>query len=102
MKLRVEVTAEDIANGKREDSESCPIALALLRCDGVFGAEVNEDITTVTPDDDRLSGSPPKEASDFIDNFDAGNDVEPFAFEIEVEAPESEEDDDPGDEEVSP
>jgi len=85
----VEVTAGDIAAGKREDCEGCPIACALRRAAGtprafVDGAELaagNWD--GVHPyDSDRVRM--PREAVDFVLDFDEGRDVRPFAFTVEL------------------
>jgi len=92
VKLRVEVTAEDIAKGQREEVCLCPIALALSRC-GVRGPAVAGAVGW-TPGDNRWSVTfvedyenetiLPEECGTFASAFDKGEPVEPFTFEIEV------------------
>jgi hypothetical protein len=77
--MRIEVTAEDIADGLRNSAYECPIALACKRV-GVPVPFVETDQVS-----NGVQGVPaplPREARDFIDRYDDGEDVEPFAFEI--------------------
>lgn len=89
VKLHVEVTAEDIANGKRETACYCPIALALKRL-GVKDPDVfgeREECVSVPCDDDEEPWDHyqlPDEAIDFVVKFDLGAEVAPFAFDLEV------------------
>lgn len=107
MKLHVEVTAEDIAAGVKEDGQSCPIALAMQRCSGVLHVDVGEQLR-ITTDALEYQVFAPLEAATFMDQFDSGETVAPFAFDVEVGADdvfdataEEEPDEDLGDEEVS-
>ena len=85
----VEVTAEDIAKGKREDCESCPIACALLRAAGTPRAFIdgNEmaagDWDGVFPLVEQRVPVPP-DAAGFIADFDDGRLVKPFTFTVEL------------------
>jgi len=87
VRVKVEVTAEDIASGDPQECSSCPIARAMNRA---------------TPGrkwlvDDRFAGyhvcgritdfPMPDSAREFISRFDRGAAVEPFAFEIDLDAP---------------
>lgn len=99
----MEVTAEDIAYGKARDCDKCPIARAVQRATGDPALGVHEEITyseEVHWDDRRsyvvaryknytrdrsfpLIELPP-EGQAFVDAIDVGQQVQPFAFEIEV------------------
>lgn len=79
MKVKIEITKSDIKKGKKQQIDSCPIALAIKRklkarnicvSDGVaFNLEGNEYWVDL-----------PNKASYFIDNFDDGLKVKPFSF----------------------
>jgi hypothetical protein len=96
VKLRVEVTAEDIACGQRENPCACPIAKALIRAGArdpmVAGAFIRDDEDhdgdspwAVSFDHDYLTEVRlPGECGEFASSFDRGLPVEPFTFEIEV------------------
>tara|TARA_B100001939_G_scaffold343913_1_gene357405 strand:- start:553 stop:873 length:321 start_codon:yes stop_codon:yes gene_type:complete len=103
MSIVVEVTKDDIRQGVRKDACQCPIAIALTRAiksqiedsTGIepedIGVEVvdSEDIRywnhDISGDDFHLF---PVDKEDlygikkFIENFDLGNDVEPFNVEL--------------------
>ena len=74
--MRIQVTQQDIDNGTRREGDSCPIALACSR----LGLEVDVHNTSIEIADKlhRL----PHEAIRFVSNFDDGNDVLPFEFEV--------------------
>lgn len=88
--IRIEVTAEDIANGVKQAACSCPIALAIRRArpDASY-VEVDGDVFV------ELGGVHhyarlPGPAMDFVANFDAADmdrsmSPAPFAFEAEFE-----------------
>lgn len=76
--MRIHVTADDIARGARGNSRCCPVAVAILRqtghpC-GVTASRMEN------PDGGRLVT--PDAVADFVEAFDAGRPVGPFAFEI--------------------
>lgn len=82
MTIKVEVTKEDIANGERENSCKCPVALALSR----LGTDVsvgNGEIGFWLGDKYRLIEIPDM-VDDFITQFDNGKEVEPFEFTLNV------------------
>lgn len=84
MKIKVEVTQEDINNGVRQDSEKCPIACALKRL--VKNPEV-EDAIEFDLNEIRYIAYLTHEAATFINHFDERGliAVAPFSFEIEAE-----------------
>jgi hypothetical protein len=90
--IRVIVTEEDILQGKPHKSSCCPIALALRRiphvvlaaghCPRVFHDEASIQLEDWPfPEGSML----PVRAQDFIDDFDAGDPVEPFIFNLEFD-----------------
>ena len=96
MRLRVEVTAEDISAGIPEDSCECPVARALKRAGVVeeFAfdghgfpdpwASPRLEFDDIYDEGDRLVVRMPIEAGRFAERFDARQPVEPFTFEIDV------------------
>jgi hypothetical protein len=86
--VRIEVTKEDIENGKRQDPYGCPVACALKR---VTGIPVRVGVFTASIDD----GTPyfhyvplPAEVAKFITAFDTNSIdtaalIVPFSFEFE-------------------
>ena len=102
MSIVVEVTKDDIRQGVRKDPCNCPIAIALRRA---IKSEI-EDMTSIEPDDidvevdydeirywnhdksdDEYSLFPVDDEDwygikNFIENFDLGNNVEPFNVEL--------------------
>lgn len=92
--MNITVTKDDIHQGQRRDPEECAIARALLRAGldhfGVMGPSV-----MVSDSWDRLTSVKlPEAVSDWIFNFDAGNTVSPFSFELQI--PESFDERNPG------
>lgn len=84
MKVKIEVTREDILMGKQRSNCSCPIALAAKRIGETWNISAN-DISRSK--DGVYVGSVrfPAEAEDFIKNFDRDRaSVEPFSFEAEI------------------
>ncbi len=90
--VQIEVTADDIANGKPYECVRCPIALAMKRAgiDQVavgdrffcFGPGGPEDPNSL--DDAREHHVLPPEAGRFVDRFDSLQPVEPFSFNVEI------------------
>jgi hypothetical protein len=90
-RVRVEVTAEDIAKGERAECGRCPVALACKRV--LPGARVMVDGCsidfTLKPAgegewDDWTSIEAPAEVDAFIQAFDDGHPVAPFAFDLDI------------------
>ena len=80
--ITVEVTQEDIKKGRACDGTYCPIALALKRkikrpC--LVGVK---DIDIYNPKSKYTLHVP--QIKLFVGNFDHGNKVEPFTFELQV------------------
>lgn len=91
--LILEVTQEDIDNGKRRNCSLCPIALALMRKfnldpseDSLDAARVGLTMASIFPVMDRKRKSQyfylPDEASEFIKDFDSKLPVKPFSFTL--------------------
>lgn len=91
--LIVEVTQEDIDNGKRRNCSRCPIALALMRKfnldpseDSLDAASVGLTIASIFPVMHRERKpqyfNMPDEASEFIKDFDSKLPVKPFSFTL--------------------
>jgi hypothetical protein len=80
--VRIDVTADDIRRGRRDDALACPVALALDRATGEpWGVDPKIMIEATYG---RMAGTPPEVAS-FVCDFDAGREVAPFSFDLEVE-----------------
>jgi hypothetical protein len=81
MRRRINVTDEDISNGVPGQSWFCPIALAIRRELGLVAGEVAAygSCCRVLKDDTIQL---PSEAGDFINCFDEGLPVGPFAFDL--------------------
>lgn len=78
-KVRIDVTAEDIAGGVACQSSRCPVARAMARALGgmvlVCANAAQYDGRTI-----RL----PVAVALFIEYFDLGGPVNPFGFEVEL------------------
>lgn len=80
----ISVTEDDIKNGKRMDSKFCPIALACKRTE-MFGEHgVRVDHFKLFKRGSCLKYRLPFVAKAFIHRFDAGRNVEPFEFEVDL------------------
>lgn len=79
MKLRVEVTADDIKRGKKNEPEHCPIARAIDRLYPGNEVSVNDDTAEI----DDCTFSLPLIAERFVSRFDAGEKVKPFKFVLD-------------------
>jgi hypothetical protein len=80
VKLKIEVTQEDIDKGKRDDCTSCPIALAAIRT-GATSAFVDSDSIHIVAENERgLFFKLPLKAQQFIHDFDYSRPVSPFSF----------------------
>lgn len=78
MKIRIDVTDEDIRLGKRFSETSCPIARAARR------AGIKDPLVVMGIYSDGKHYCLPLAAQDFVHDFDHGNPVDPFSFEIEL------------------
>ena len=81
--VRVQVTQQDIDDGKAGEAYRCPVALAARR------AFPRQHVRVYAPCIMLIeSGYPtfdlPSEARRFVDRFDGGVHVEPFEFDLDV------------------
>lgn len=81
MKIQIDVTQEDIDTGIKEDAEACAIAKTLKR-NGYKHVTVGNDSITFYYKGIDWYATPPSIASEFISNFDEGELVKPFSFEL--------------------
>jgi len=84
----INVTAEHIENGVRENCERCPVALAIMDAfPGASGIYVESRVFSISRDGYRRDEIKlPREASEFIWDFDASKTVQPFSFELDYPA----------------
>lgn len=84
--MRIDVTAEDIANGVPRSCDSCPVALAISRVAGKGVINVGTTSFRFYTDHYPLTigGSFPEKVSKFILRFDGHKKVQPFSFELEM------------------
>jgi hypothetical protein len=89
MKVKVSVTAEDIANGVQHDSMACPIYWAAERAlpwvDEVGSWNIHLCVSPETDEEWCIPIDLPVEAQGFISRFDSEGPaaVKPFEFEVE-------------------
>ena len=78
--MRINVTQEHIDNGSVQNTESCPVALAVVSQTG--------RMTRVFPDYIFIEGETridlPSKAKQFVDDFDELKFVEPFSFNLPI------------------
>jgi hypothetical protein len=74
----IQVTKDDIKNGKRLNDCQCPIALAFKR-NGFESVKVTRHFVELEGFDFEL----PFEAENFVKDFDNKKNVEPFQFKVE-------------------
>lgn len=80
MRVRIEVTQEDIDKGKH-GAMSCPVARATSRAFG-YSVAVWGDYIDVRKTTSKTVFCAPGEVGRFIDAFDSGRTVKPFTFTI--------------------
>ena len=80
--VSVDVTHDDIAKGLKSRPGRCPISIAVARA---IGAQCNVywDNMHVLGSSKAVVSLPPA-AKFFIQDFDSGEDVQPFIFEISI------------------
>lgn len=86
---KIKVTKNDIKFGYPNSATTCPIARAVQRLlpDGnvfVYPTEI-EFCQLTESKHDHIRTKLPEEAVQFIRDFDTGNKVRPFTFELEIE-----------------
>lgn len=95
MKIKIDVTQEDIGKGERGCQSRCPVALACRRAgikEALVGTGALNYLTTAN-DAVKIHVVPlPQEVKDFVSRFDymsyrggVPQLVEPFSFELELE-----------------
>lgn len=80
--MKISVTEEDIRTGVRRSCTTCPIANATRRVCGDKIVWANTYTITIGLTEGKVFKTPGK-AKEFILDFDNGNPVEPFEFELE-------------------
>jgi len=82
--MLIEVTRDDIRRGHPEDDCRCPVSLAIRRAVGL-DTSVGDGVIVVdyaTPWQIEIWS--PEEVIQFVEDFDAGRKVKPFAFELDL------------------
>lgn len=85
MNITVEVTKEDIALGKRENCNACPIALAVLRVSKGRAVYVEAaSLIAIGAMEYMVEPTSAVEVDFFINSFDSGHKdgLAPFSFEL--------------------
>ena len=80
MKVQVEVTVDDLIDGKPYDPDRCPVKLAIQRA--VPDRPVSVYRAGIIVGGDEIEA--PVIVQDFVARFDDGSDPDPISFEIEV------------------
>ena len=85
--LKVNVTQEHINKGERHSTSACPIAWALkdvLPADSC-AVNVRASVAVWFRNSDYYRAWLPRSAQDFVVEFDNGQDVSPFSFELDAD-----------------
>jgi hypothetical protein len=79
--MKITVTEQHIEQGKQASQCFCPVALAIREATGI------DQLCVLSIGVIFKTGSVnlPEEASNFVLDFDAGQAVEPFEFELPIE-----------------
>lgn len=77
--MRIEVTAEDIAQGSVRNPFQCPVALALKRA--INNPNVSVGVYSAYTANDKPERLPVA-VTRWITDFDSGRGVQPFNFEL--------------------
>ena len=80
-RVRVDVTAQDIANGRMCNACACPVATALSRALNTFCAVLYGKWSTLNRD---LRGAIPPDVDARINLYDRTGNMEPFSFEVDL------------------
>jgi hypothetical protein len=79
--MRIIVTKEDIAGGRRSDPEDCPVARALRRA-GIVHFGVTGMAVMIPGERQHASVLLPGDVQEWIMDFDWGSPVKPLEFEL--------------------
>ena len=85
MELLLDVTQKDIREGTVGQCQQCPIALALLKIEGVQRAFVTAGQATILYQRNFYTSALPKWVHDFVCYFDDEKLVRPFQTELEFQ-----------------
>lgn len=93
MKKRIDVKAEHINHGERQEPDSCAVAMACfeakITAPQVYDSPDGEGLVLeYGPCDVRKTVALPSEVADFIRRFDNFDQVKPISFELELDDPE--------------
>ena len=81
--MLIEVTQDDIDNGRRNQPSRCPIALAIQRGTGYFvSAWIGQAVIRTQLPKASIEIPLPECVNQFIAAFDNGDDTAPFSFEL--------------------
>lgn len=81
-KIKVRVTAEHIARGKKADYNGCPVALALA--DAVMAVPTTCGVAGTIDIPGHRDLRAPARVLDWVGDFDSDQPVKPFSFTLEV------------------
>lgn len=81
---RIQVTAEDIANGTRGNCAFCPVARAVCRATGSVDVSVTGLGVTIWCGEETASLAIPDAVGRFVDDFDCGKPVHPIEFDLDI------------------
>lgn len=84
MKLKINVTQQNIIKGRKYTSKSCPIALAFKEA-GIKKVEVKNLQFLLRKSEDSIMYDLPRMARKFIRAFDEGRPVKPFSFNVKID-----------------
>ena len=84
MRVRVEVTKNDIRRGRCGDCSNCPIARAVKRATKIQNVNVDEDSISISNDGQSLYIDSSQKCTRFVQKFDSGEKVKPIVFLINV------------------
>ena len=84
--MRIEVTQDLIDKGERHGCTDCPVALAIMLATGDEHVEVFAGTGITRTGKRETHFTLPVEARQWIVDFDAGEPMAPFAFEMELAA----------------
>jgi len=83
--MTINITQDHIANGEKMACRRCPAALAIADATGIRDVYVNGASVGFYLHSHRESVSMcPGSLATFVRDFDAGYDVEPLSFDLEV------------------
>jgi hypothetical protein len=82
--MTIQVLQSDIDTGKADDCGYCPVALAIRRATGCSRCVVTWRAIKIECGDRKVLLDTPTSVQAFLPEFDDGQPVWPFEFELEV------------------